>query len=116
VGHDHRAALGHVLVAAHVVAVPVGVQDELHRLRGKGGDRRLDLRRERRELIVDHEDAVVSHGHADVPARPLEQVHTLGDHVRLDLDLGVVVLLLSPRRRGEEHSEQSELSHARILS
>ena len=67
-------------------------------LGAEGGDRGLDLGRERRELVVDQEDAVVADRDADVAARALQHVEAVGQLGRLDLDLAPVAVL---GRRGQ---------------
>ena len=74
-GDEQRAGLPHVLVAAGMIEVPVGVEDEAHRLVGNRRDGREDLRGERRELVVDHEHGVRPHGKASVAPLPEEDIH-----------------------------------------
>ena len=57
---DDGPLLGKIRISAGVVAMVVRVDDETHRLVGDALERRLDLGRERGELIVDHNDAIVA--------------------------------------------------------
>ena len=57
---DDGSQLGEIRISAGVVAVVVRVDDETHRLVGDAFERRLDLGRQRGELIVDHNDAIVA--------------------------------------------------------
>ncbi len=100
VRNDHSTRLAEILVAAGMIEVPVGVQQELDRFGRELGDRRLDLGRERRELVVDHEHRVLADRHAEVPARAGHHVDGVGELLGLDLDLGEV--LLGRCRGGEE--------------
>ena len=89
--HDRRF-LPEDGVASGVVAVPVGVDEELQLavmdLCGRGAD----LVGQRRELIVDHQDAVVADEQADVAAGTFEHVDIARDVSTLDLDFGKVAL------------------------
>ena len=57
---DHRATLAQVDIAAGVVAMPVRVDQERDGFGCNCLDRGFNLRRERGELIVDHEHGVVA--------------------------------------------------------
>jgi hypothetical protein len=92
VRHDPRAGLAEILVAAGVIAVPVGVDHEPHRLIGDLTERGEDPVGERRVLIVHQNHAVLAHRDADVPARALEHVDPVGELGALDLDLGEIGL------------------------
>ena len=105
---DDGAHLAEVLVAAGVIAVHVGVDDELDRLRRQALDRGGDLVAERRELRVDHEYAIRAEQHADRPALAVERVELVGDLVGLDLDLAEVRRALGVRRRGAHHQCSQE--------
>jgi hypothetical protein len=96
-----------------VVEVPVGVDEEAHRLVRDLLDGREDLGRERRELIVDHHHAVVPGGDRDVPAFAFEHVKVLGDLGSLDLDR-VEVLGGGGGSEGRGYRERSEF-HALTL-
>jgi hypothetical protein len=73
-GEDESAGSSHRFIAAGVIVVPVGVHHEPDRLRRDGRDRRLDLRRHRRVLVVDDEGIGFAHRQANVPARAFEHV------------------------------------------
>jgi membrane associated rhomboid family serine protease len=113
-GHAARQPPPHVLVrhdrglarergvAAGVVAVPMRVEHEAHGLVGNVFEGRPNLRRQRRELIVDDHDAVLADRHADVSALALEHVNVARDLLGLDHDRGegVVGRRGRARRRG----------------
>jgi hypothetical protein len=73
----------------------MGRDQILHRQRGNGSDRRLDLLVERRELAVDDDDAVGADRNGDVAARALQPVGVLAKLNGLDADLGKIDGLLS---------------------
>lgn len=83
---DDRASAGKRLVAARMIAVPVGVENEFDRLVGDLRDRSHDLLRQGGELIVDDERAVGTDGKADIPAGPFKHVDARRHRDRLDLD------------------------------
>ena len=94
-GDDRHAILGEGLVTAGVVAMIMGVDQIFDRQIGDGGDHGLDLVMERRELAVDHDDAVLCQCHGDVPANTsrhlaLEHVDVVAEVGGLDLDLGEI--------------------------
>jgi hypothetical protein len=89
---DHGAAPAHRLVAAGMVEMPMGVDDEAHRVRIHGRDGRQDLVVQRRELIVDDDVAVLTVGEADIAARAEQDGDSRGDLLDLDLDLREVLL------------------------
>jgi hypothetical protein len=110
VARENRDAhLRQVLVAAGVIRVDVRVYHETDWTIGDLSDRRDDLLGERRELRVDHQDAVWTGQHADRAALTVERVEVAGDLRRLDLDLAEVRLrrrrrcrrILCGDRRGE---------------
>jgi hypothetical protein len=113
---DGGAHLAEVLVAPGVVAMQVGVDDELDRLRRQLLDGGGDLVAERRELRVHHEHAVGADQHADRPALPLQRVELVGDLVRLDFHLAEVLPALrgcdgGAEDRCAERKEESNGSH-----
>src|SRR4051794_37615513 len=63
---DGAARLCELLISAGMVKVIVRVQDEEHRLIGDPSERGLDLGSQRRELIVNNDNAIVTHGNADI--------------------------------------------------
>src|SRR3972149_5233380 len=87
VGDDDGARAPHVLVAARMVAVPVGIHHEADRARAYRRDRRPDLLGERGVLVVDYENPVASRRDPDVSSRADEHVDPGGDIHRLDLNL-----------------------------
>ena len=82
VAEDDRAHLAEVLVPAGVIGVHVGVDEEADRLGRELLDRSDDLVGQRRELVVDEEDAVGAGEDADVPAGALEIGDLAGNGVR----------------------------------
>jgi len=96
--HYQGAGFTEVLVAAGVVAVPMGVEDETNRPLVDSLDRRPDLVGQRRVLIVDQKDPVSACRDGDVAAGALEHVDPVRDFCRGDLNLGKV--LLRPRGHG----------------
>jgi len=103
VGDDDRAVAAEDGVAARVVAVPVRIEDEAHRLRRHRRDGLLQLRRHGRDLIVDEEHAGIADGERDVSARAGDEVEALGQLLRLEL-LG---RLLCPRH-GERQDDRAD--------
>ena len=102
--HDEDAHAAEVLVAAHVVPVHVGVDDEADVAVGDPANRLQDAVGERGELIVHHEDAVVAHREADVAAAAGDVVHRPAHVMRRDLHRVPVHLLLgSGRGDGEQN-------------
>jgi hypothetical protein len=90
-GHGHRRALGeplaHILVRdndgavlaeghvpADMVAVIVSIHQKPHRLLRDRGDRCLQLVVQRRELAIDHDDAIVANGDGAVAAKSNQHV------------------------------------------
>jgi len=67
---DDHAGLAEILVPTDVIAVPVGVHQEMDRLVGDRLDRRDDLRCQRRELVVDEEHAVLARETPMLPPSP----------------------------------------------
>ena len=86
-GEDQHAHPAQVLVAARVVAMNVGVDQEPDLGVRDPSDRGHDLVRERRELVVDHDDAVLAHRDADVPTLSCEVVDAPRDVMCHDLDI-----------------------------
>ena len=103
--------LGEALVAARVVAVPVRVEDELHRLRRDRGDRGLDLRRERRVLVVDQEHGVGADREPQVAAGAGQHVDAVRDRLGPDLDLAEVPLGVRPAPMAQ-HARSRDASAA----
>ncbi len=95
VGDDQGALAAQVLVAAGVIAVPVGVEHEADRPGLDRRHRRLDLLGQRRELIVDQEHSVLAGRDPDVAPLPDQHVDARRHRHRLDDDL-----LRLLRRRG----------------
>src|SRR5262249_38850477 len=86
-GYDDSAVLGKVGIAADVVAVEMRV-DQVFDGQGRDRrDRRLDLGGERRELAVDHDDAVGADGDGDGAALAFQPVGFVAEIGGLDLDL-----------------------------
>ena len=106
VRHDDGAAIGHVLVAARVVAVPVSVDHEPYRLRCDGRDRGLDPVSERRVLVIDDEGVVLANGEPDVSARTLEHVDARHHRDNGDLDLREILLGAQRGYDGEREDEK----------
>ena len=84
-GHDHQPHAAEVLVAPHVVAVHVGVDHETDVTVGDPADRRQNPVRQRGELVVDHDDAVVADRQSDVASAARDVVHRAAHMVRADL-------------------------------
>src|SRR5262249_32793494 len=96
-------------IAAGVIAVPVRVEEEGELpVGGDALDRGADLVGERRELIVDDEDAVGPREHADVAAGAREHPDVAGDLRRLALDLREAVAWRRRGERGEGHEPERE--------
>ena len=85
-GDDHRTHLGKYCVAADVIIVHVRVYQETDggiRYRSNG---RHNLIAERRELIVNENDAVLTDRHADVPALASDLVDAASNVMDCDVD------------------------------
>jgi hypothetical protein len=93
VSHDEGSRLPQVLVAAGVVAVPVGVEHEADRPVGERGGSGPDLVRQGRVLVVDEERPVRTESQRQVPAPAGDQRQAGGERRRLDRDLRRVHLL-----------------------
>ena len=89
--HD-GTILGEALVAARMVAMEMRVDEIADRLLRDGCDRRRDLVMQRRELAVDHDDAVVAHRGGDVAAHAFDHVGPVPEIGGLHLHLGIVGL------------------------
>ena len=107
VGYDHRAGLAEVLVAARMIAVPVGVQHEAHRAVADGGYRRQDLLGKAGELVVYDERPVLTHRQANVSSRPHQHVHAVGNRDGTNLHAGEIPL------RGQRCGYQAGSQHSR---
>jgi hypothetical protein len=110
VGDDVRLA-AEDLVATGVVAVPVGVENEFELASAEPFQGRLDLVRERRELVVHDQDAVLAHRHPDVAARSLKHVDVAGHGDRLDLHLRKVPVLRLGRQGGQGQARDQPERH-----
>jgi hypothetical protein len=104
VGNQDRAGLREREVAAGVIGVVVGIDDEAQRpvSCAEPPKRGADPVRERRKLIGHQQHAVRAHGRADIAASPLQQVEVVGEPGGLDLDPAHVLLL---GRRGARKDE-----------
>ena len=112
VREDRGAGLAEVLVAAGVIDVPVRVDHEAHRLGAQLRERLLDLGRQRRELVVDDDDAVLADRRADVAAGAGEHVDALRQLLRLDDDLAEVLLLRTAHGMHGEQRHQDPTTYA----
>src|SRR3954471_17463626 len=90
---DDRGVGTELGVASGVIAVPVSVDDEANGLVTDALEGSFDLGRERRELIVDDDNAIFAHGDTNVSTCSLQHVYRSGDRHDLDLDLGETVIL-----------------------
>ena len=79
-------------VAPGVIAVVMGVQDEGRLGATECQDNGPDLGRQRRELIVDDQCAVLANGKTDVASLALQHVDPLRDLDGLNPNLGKVAL------------------------
>src|SRR5256885_16568159 len=104
---EHHAALREILVTAGVVAVPVRIEQEPDR-GAERGHGRLDLVRQRGELIVNDDHAVAADRHADVAAGPHQHVHALGRLHRAELHGVVIHLGGGDRGGGQEHERERQ--------
>ena len=91
------AHVGEVLVAAHVVAVAMGIDDEADFAVIEFGNPRDDALGERRELIVDHDDPVCADRQPDVAAGAFQIVHPARDGVDDQLHRVPIPFLLGER-------------------
>ena len=112
---DDAAGLAQGLVAADVVAVIVGVDDESHRAVVDLADRRQQLLGQRLHLIIDDEHAIFTGGHGDVAAPALDHGDGVGQPGGDVLDL---VFLRGECRRtqqAQDRRKQDESFHWRSL-
>ena len=107
-GQDQDPHLTQVFVASRVVAVDVGVDDEADLGLGDLFYSRDDPVRERRELIVDHDDAVHADRDADVAAPTLEIIDASGHMVGLDHNVVEVGLGAEHSRRERRYGDYEE--------
>ena len=97
-------------VAARVIAVPVGVQNEAQLFVGNALERGPDLVGERRKLIVDNQKTVIANRDADISTRAFEHVNVTGNFCRLNLHFGKVSLRLRPQRQTPAKELTTEFS------
>jgi hypothetical protein len=90
-----------------VIAVDVGVQGKADRPFVKRGDGVPDLTAEFQELIIDHDNTVLSGQHADVTSCTLQHINILFHEVGRYLD-GIPVLLCHPMRAGQHDQCQKD--------
>jgi hypothetical protein len=83
-----------MFVPAGVIAVIMGVEDELQSAGIDLLDRGFNFRRKRRELVIDNENSVGPDRYADVAARSGEHINVPGNMRRFDLNFREVLLLL----------------------
>ena len=94
-GDDASSPRWRRAVPAGVIAVIVGVDDEADGLVGdaeifQGG---VDFVGERREFVVNDDDAVFADRRGDIAARAFEHIDVAGNFGDFDLDFGEVLLL-----------------------
>ncbi len=89
-GDDDRAGLRQGFIAAEMVGVGVGVDDEPDRLVAQPGDGRLEVVNHRRDGGVDQEDSVGAGQHQGISAHPAQQIDSVAEIGRLDLELGEI--------------------------
>ena len=80
------------------------VDDELDGLGGDRGNRRADLRCQRRVLVVDQEDGVAADRETKIAACARHHVDALGELLGGDLDFAEVGLRRGRRNRAERHA------------
>ena len=83
--------LAEVLITARMVRVQMGVHEKTDRLAGQRPDRRNNLVRKRRKLVVNKKHSVVADKQADVSSTTLDVVN-LPCH-RMDVDLDFIEVL-----------------------
>jgi hypothetical protein len=91
ISRHHLDTIEFVRRIRRVVEV-MGVEDELELAGIELLNRSLDLRGERRELVVHNQAAVRPDGHADVSTRAFEHVDVFGDGNDFDFDVREVAL------------------------
>ena len=89
--HNDRAGFAEVLVAVGVIVVPLGVDDELNRLIGEGGDSGDDLVGELGKLVIHDKRAVLTGTDGNIPAAALQHIDARGHARRRDLNLAKVL-------------------------
>ena len=105
VGDDDGAGAAEILVPAAMVAMPVGVDDEAHRIGIDRAHRGEDALGQRRKLVVDQDVAVGAVGKADIAAGAEQDGDARRDPLDPDLDGAPVALRLRRGRRGEAKCE-----------
>ena len=108
---DDGAGISEGLVAAGMVAVPVGVDQKFHGRIGQFADGRHDPVAERRELIVDEKRAVLTHRNTQIAAGSNHHVDARRDFGGLDLHPRKIVLRPDDRRHDSRHNSNSDSSH-----
>ena len=93
------------LVAACVIAVPVCIENESRLVAAEFAQGVANLVGQRRELIVNDQDAIRTDGNADVSAAAFKHVHVARDMRRLDLDLGKILLCMSGYDQNKAHGD-----------
>src|SRR5262249_6262067 len=88
-------------VAAGVVAVPVRIDDEFEFALAQLFQGGFDLVGQRRELIINDQDAVRADRYSDVSAGTFQHIDVAGDHRGLYLDFGKI-LPLSEGKAGKQ--------------
>jgi hypothetical protein len=89
---DDRGLVAELCVAADVIPVPMGVQQEGDLALTDFANRGSDFVGEGGELVIDHENPVLTNGNTDVAAGSFEHVNRPGDVGDLDLNVGEIPL------------------------
>ena len=89
---NNRRLLLKIRIPTRMILVVMRIDNEPHRQCGDAFQRRLDLVRQWRILIVHYHNAVFAHRRSDVPAGALQHEHVSG-HLR-DLDLNFAEILI----------------------
>ena len=103
--HNQRAGFTHILIAAGVIAVPVGVQHKLDRLVTDLLERREYLRADRRVLIVDDEQRIFADGYTNIATCTEQDVSRRRKFFCLDFDLIEILLRLGRAEKKCEYDE-----------
>ena len=111
VGENGDSQPSQVLVASDMVAVNVGVDHEADLAVVQVGDGGQDAFRQRGELVVHHDDAVIAHRQPDIAAGSFQVVHPAGHMVDGQRDRVPVAFLLSDGAAGGQQRQTTDSEH-----
>ena len=111
-GHNEDTGLAEILVAAGMIAMPVGVDHIFHRFGTKILHGGVDLAGQRGKLVVDQHSAIGTIRNADIAAGAEQYGDSIRQRLGLDLDLGEPVaflgIALAAGRKGHGRGRQQQ--------